>query len=225
MLKKEHPIDHTELSQLFVYYNAREIEGTTSYDSGATMRDGLKGIKNQGSCRYDLWPYLTSEFSKKPSPDSYEDGLRRRISKYRSLVGPYQMVNVLANGKPVVIGVSIYGGFMRLDKKNPIVPMPDPYEMSIGGHAMCVVGYDLPKKMFLMRNSYGADWGNEGYCWMTFDYIAREAFDTWTFDILLSPTPTDDTSVPSPMKRSWMLISSPSFSSARILSDYAAVSI
>ena len=44
-------------SRLFVYYNARVIEGTVDSDSGAMIRDGIKSVAKQGGCPEDIWPY------------------------------------------------------------------------------------------------------------------------------------------------------------------------
>jgi hypothetical protein len=37
------------------------------------------------------------------------------------------------------------------------------------GHAMLLVGYDLDAGTYIVRNSWGADWGDHGYCRMPFD--------------------------------------------------------
>jgi hypothetical protein len=44
-----------------------------------------------------------------------------------------------------------------------------------GGHAMLIVGYDLAKKHFVVRNSWGDDWGDGGYCYVTADYLKTYA--------------------------------------------------
>lgn len=36
------------------------------------------------------------------------------------------------------------------------------------GHAVAIVGYD--ENGFLIKNSWGTDWGNKGYGWVSFDY-------------------------------------------------------
>jgi hypothetical protein len=36
------------------------------------------------------------------------------------------------------------------------------------GHAVCIVGYD--EDGFLIKNSWGTDWGDKGYGWISFDY-------------------------------------------------------
>jgi hypothetical protein len=43
----------------------------------------------------------------------------------------------------------------------------------LGGHAMCILGYDDAQRAFLVRNSWGADWGMDGYCWFGYDSLRR----------------------------------------------------
>jgi C1A family cysteine protease len=56
----------------------------------------------------------------------------------------------------------------------------------LGGHAMCLVGYDLKRELLLARNSFGAHWCMGGYCWITFDYMRQETMDNWVFDVALN---------------------------------------
>ena len=49
--------------------------------------------------------------------------------------------------------------------------MPGRGSKNYGGHAVLCCGYDLPKRRFLVRNSWGKDWGLAGYFWMPFDYL------------------------------------------------------
>ena len=45
----EHPRNDWMPSRLFLYYNEREIEGTTDEDSGAHNRDGIKSLAKKES--------------------------------------------------------------------------------------------------------------------------------------------------------------------------------
>ncbi|MDG0817591.1 C1 family peptidase [Bdellovibrio svalbardensis] len=44
-------------------------------------------------------------------------------------------------------------------------------KISCGGHAVLLVGYDSEKKVFLFKNSWGNEWGNQGYGYVTFDHV------------------------------------------------------
>lgn len=47
---------------------------------------------------------------------------------------------------------------------------------------MLAVGYDEQRERMLVRNSWGVDWGIEGYFTMPYDYISNDnlADDFWT---------------------------------------------
>ena len=62
------------------------------------------------------------------------------------------------------------------------VNLPSPVERSVGGHAVMAVGYNESTRRFLVRNSWGADWGMKGYFTMPYEYLARGNFadDFWT---------------------------------------------
>ncbi|MBC7712427.1 MAG: C1 family peptidase [Rhizobacter sp.] len=44
-----------------------------------------------------------------------------------------------------------------------------------GGHSVLLTGYDLDKGVFYFKNSWGTDWGHEGYGTMTIDTLDRYA--------------------------------------------------
>src|SRR5207237_6319396 len=58
-------------SRLFIYYNERVLEGSTSSDSGAMIRDGIKTVANQGACPEPMWPYIISKFRSRPTTPCY----------------------------------------------------------------------------------------------------------------------------------------------------------
>lgn len=41
---------YTDVSRLFIYYNERALRGNKDYDSGASLRDGIKTLKKTGYC-------------------------------------------------------------------------------------------------------------------------------------------------------------------------------
>lgn len=60
--------------------------------------------------------------------------------------------------------------------------MPGPKEKFEGGHAVMAVGYDDETERFIVRNSWGADWGQNGYFTMPYEYVENRklADDFWT---------------------------------------------
>lgn len=185
MVKKEQPEKFVQLSSLFVYYNSRLIEGEglVTKDTGARIRDGLKSLQIYGVCSEKLWPYNIEKFDDRPTTACYEDALQRKIGDYQSLKTNTDILQVLNSKKPVVIGMETYQSFFELNKLNSVVQMPKDNEQYIGGHAMCLVGYSLKYQQFLAKNSFGVDWGNQGYCWIPFDYFSKYGWESWTFDL------------------------------------------
>jgi C1A family cysteine protease len=64
--------------------------------------------------------------------------------------------------------------------------MPSPKEKLVGGHAVLAVGYDHPREQFIVRNSWGADWGMQGYCTMPYSYLldSNLSDDFWTVKLV-----------------------------------------
>lgn len=175
-----------DLSRLFVYYNARLLDNSVGEDVGSYVRDGIKAVNKFGICTELAWPYLIEKFANTPPESSYRDARHRLIKKYYRIVDIKDIVDALNADSPVVTSMNVYDSFYELDDgRKTILPMPTASENLIGGHAVTFVGYDLPKKLFLARNSFGTDWGDQGYFWVPFDYAERDFMDSWTFDIEL----------------------------------------
>lgn len=183
MVKHQYPEQFVDLSRLFVYYNARVLEGTLSEDAGTTIRDSLIGLKQYGVCTEVLWPYDITQFDDKPTDICYTDAKTRMISKYETLYSITDIAEALSEFMPVVVGMEIYNSFISLNSENDTVTMPTIQDEPAGGHAVTLVGYDLAARVFLAKNSYGTSWGNEGYCWIPFEYIKTQVFEKWCFTI------------------------------------------
>lgn len=186
-VKKLYPDKFVELSRLFVYYNARSFLGEIRRDTGTTVRAGLKAIKTYGICAESLWPYNIKMFDDRPSAAAYADAEPRKINAYYRLRSVNDIMDSLANYKPVVIAMTAFSDFMNLTGENSTVPMPSKSSIEYGGHAVCLVGYDLSRSAFLAKNSFGVDWGDNGYCWIPFEYFKDYVFEQWTFDIPEQP--------------------------------------
>ena len=77
----------------------------------------------------------------------------------------------------------MYEGFESdVVAKSGTLNLPKPGEKNVGGHAVCAIGYDDAAQRFLVRNSWGADWGVKGNFTMPCDYISNTdlADDMWT---------------------------------------------
>ena len=181
-------IPYHDLSRLFIYYNERVLEGSVDEDSGAELRSGASALAKYGVCPEWEWPYWINNFKTKPTLKCYTDGLPHVINSYYSIKTFTNLKMSLANNLPFVFGFSVYDSFESdAVSQTGIVPMPDVQtEALLGGHAVMAVGYNDYEKRFLVRNSWGKNWGlhgtNAGYFTMPYDYLANSnlASDFWT---------------------------------------------
>jgi C1A family cysteine protease len=175
-------------SRLFIYYNERVMEHTVSIDSGAEIRDGIKSVNKQGVCPEKMLPYVITKFTVKPSATCYKEALKHQVLSYHSILRNLeQMKGCLAEGYPFVFGFTVYDSFESLAmSKTGKLNLPKKTEKILGGHAVLAVGYDETVKRFIVRNSWGNNWGLQGYFTMPYAYLTEEnlSADFWTIRIV-----------------------------------------
>jgi C1A family cysteine protease len=44
----------------------------------------------------------------------------------------------------------------------------------------------IPEDKFLAKNSFGTEWGDNGYCWIPFDYAENYIFDRWVLMLTIN---------------------------------------
>jgi C1A family cysteine protease len=178
ILENKNKTNFYDISRLFIYYNARSLSGYQNEDGGTYIRDGIKALVNQGYCSEKLWPFAEPNVCVKPSQKAYQEGKRHIIKEYRRILDIADMKVCLAEGYPVVFGVTLYESFNAVSSTGR-VPMPKTNERVLGGHCMCCVGYNEPQSVFIVRNSWDTTWGDKGYCYVPFLYM-QQADDCWT---------------------------------------------
>jgi hypothetical protein len=68
-----------------------------------------------------------------------------------------------------------------------------------GRHAMLIAGYDQTRRLFIVRNSWGDDWGDRGYAYMPYDYVLDRRWTQNAWAIRLTTREAFDSSEPSPL--------------------------
>ena len=171
-------------SRLFIYYNERALEGSIDNNAAVSMHDCIKTISRTGVCKADAWPYDANKYQDKPPQSTYDFAKGHKAIKYHKISANLSHLKAcLKDGYPFIFGFKIYPGFeSSAARASGIVPMPKAGEKSIGGHAVVAVGYNDSTEQILIRNSWGADWGQGGYGYMPYEYFTSSkdlAFDYW----------------------------------------------
>lgn len=175
-----------EPSRLFAYYNAR-TEDFKHEDSGASIRDLIKGLNKYGVCREDTWPYITLKFAQRPSQEAYHEAENHQILEYYRIypVTKEAIMDAIHSGYAVIYGQILYESFLSDKvKETGIVPIPKRcWENVVGGHCKCILDYE-PAGCFEL-NSWGKSWGINGGCLVPWKYILNDklSFDFWVIKI------------------------------------------
>jgi len=175
-------------SRLYIYYYGRVIEDTTSVDAGLEIRDGVKAINSYGIPSEDVWQYDISQFTTEPSIESQQWAKKLNAFSYQRVNNSSRsdIIASLKLGFPVVFGMTVYDSFLSEDTaRTGIIPIPASMESVQGGHAMAIVGYHKDFDAFIVRNSWGPEWGQGGYCRIPASMICSPvADDFWIISSL-----------------------------------------
>ncbi|AUI67675.1 C1 family peptidase [Beggiatoa leptomitoformis] len=173
--------DSYNVSRLFIYYNARSYRSWEEKDSGSFISDAIEGLREYGACSEETWVFDVKAVTSEPDEESYNEAAQFLVESVELVpVDLTAWKSALAEGHPIIFGISLFKSFDSQRKKG-LVPMPSPQETaraSHGGHAMLCVGYSDNDQMFIVRNSWGADWGDNGYCYIPYRYLVNPEFNS-----------------------------------------------
>jgi len=182
-------INNMSRSALYLYNQIYE----GSCDKGSLIESSLELMKAKGVC-------LQTEFNPRDcqvTPGSVEDARasRNKISSYCTLfewnAGYEEKIrtvrNCIKSGKPVVVGMEIFPSFKSIGSDGIWRPLPE--EVKTEGHAMCVIGYSNLTRQFELLNSWGAGFGKNGYCYVSYEDFAK--YCKYAFQFTLPSADTD----------------------------------
>lgn len=140
---------------------------------GSTIRSIEAALSRSGQCLSCLCPYERVEGAIAVSLAAIEDGLKRKAVLKAHSATYKSVVDLLMMGTPVVLVVRMCDSFF--DTPDGLVETPTAAQVINDLHAVLAVGVvgwkSLPVIEF--RNSWGQDWGDNGYGYLQESYIDK----------------------------------------------------
>ena len=181
----------------FIDSFGKQIARRLAADNGTRIRRAFEALERYGICRFRLWPYANVASVAEAADGSFPPGAHEDARKHRVMNGLYilrapnnvdEIRGILsgANGRrrmPVCVGVDVFEGCDDETFAFPSCATDGSVATFKGIHEMLLVGYRDDRAFagggfFIVRNSWGTDWGKDGYGRIPYAYIecfCREA--------------------------------------------------
>ena len=175
------------LSPRFLYSLCKKFDGAP-FEEGTYPRIAMKVLLNYGVCHESFWPYVPHQKSL-PRKGGDKDAIKFKIKAYARINSQLEMKRSLIINGPFLSGVKVFKSwFTKKAERDGIISMPKRSEDSIGGHAICIVGYEDKASIFKFKNSWGVNWGSDGYGYMPYEYMKKYCSDAWSStDLIENP--------------------------------------
>jgi hypothetical protein len=179
-------------SQMMLYHMAKlndEWDGT-GYE-GSSIRGALKGLARHGVCARALAAFDPVALTWEPSVVQSKDARNTRLGAYYRLRPEINDYHAAINEVGAIyVSAIIHKGWSKPKKSND--PKLNgrkainfsPEASSIGGHAFAIVGYDA--EGFIVLNSWGAEWGDDGRAHWSYADWAANVVDAWVLQLAVT---------------------------------------
>ena len=189
---------HIDVSRLFLYKATRNLMHSPG-DTGAFLRTTMGALVLFGAPPEEHWPYRIADFDREPPAFCYAFAQNYQAMSYYRLDPPgtggekllVRIKTNLASFLPAMFGFTVYSSISEAESGGEI-PLPAAGERIVGGHAVAAVGYDDARRIkntaagakattgaVLIRNSWGAGWGEKGYGWLPYEYVLEGLAEDW----------------------------------------------
>lgn len=166
--------DHPDriFSPTFIYNQINK-----GVDNGSLLPDALNLLSDAGAATLGTAPYLPKDFQTQPSASALEEAQHFRILDYDLVSDVESIKHALAESGIVLVCARVNPEFMsgsfelynrEVHDRGSVARRPD---QPHGYHAMAIVGYNDDRQALLFMNSWGLDWGQDGFLWVSYDLL------------------------------------------------------
>lgn len=150
--------------------------GAPLQDVGSSPRYVMQAARRYGLVAIERWPE-EERLAETPIPlDVIGAAMDARVQAYYVAAGPADMI-VADLRKALSLGY-IPGFGSPVDRSYLVLRGPDwtGYDAAdhAGYHQQTIVGYDDAREAFLVLNSWGPDWGADGFVWVPYRWVGGE---------------------------------------------------
>lgn len=160
--------------------------GNGKCESGMWIEGAISHLRKYGTTDEACAPYLSGNIGNDYSCGGYCEDLEKRTIKLLSSseVTSWESDNIQSVKKalmrgPVLTRMSVYEDFTAY-KSGVYKHVTGDF---IGGHAVVIVGYENENKAWIVKNSWGKDWGEEGYFRIVWNDASGVGSSTFKFDV------------------------------------------
>jgi hypothetical protein len=159
------------LSVEYAFYHASLKRLVFDPNAGVGMSDILSSIEGDGQPLENGWPYLRhlpSDISSYHPPADVGVVFKRESESHSSFA---RVVDVLKEGRAPLIAMHISTEFY-LAKAQEVLRAPVSSK-PVARHALVVAGLgeEQNEQVVLIRNSWGVNWADSGYAWISRSYL------------------------------------------------------
>ncbi|MFI9811695.1 C1 family peptidase [Saccharothrix variisporea] len=176
-------VDYSE-AHLFYCHARREGRTCDGPSKGWWVDRALDAVKRSGVADERCYPYVPGDQSCANLCGNSNARLTF-IRGWRRYVTPASMKAWLSNTGPLIACFSVYADFQ--DCYHGGVYRHVAGELR-GGHCVCVVGYDDIGKYWICKNSWGPNFGEQGFFRIAYGECGIDA-EMWTVEGVRSPSP------------------------------------
>jgi GNAT superfamily N-acetyltransferase len=186
-------MENQRSSRMYIFVRSRQLEGTFPGDHtvGNWPITSLRILRGWGSPREEFWPYNGEASAWPPIEPPGLDDLAKpfRSGCYQRVRTPLECKTVLAKEQPVLISLDITDKWATAP--NGRIPPSSPSDVTIGSHAVVLVGYDDRSSEFMFQNSWGKKWGDQGYGYIPYEVFEATWWEGWLSDLAGNEIPSE----------------------------------